>query len=625
MLFLIYLSSDNYTEKPLTMKKTTLHFLKNAILTWLLLSFCPLKAQCIQGAEFSKTTPKRDLRGVFLPSVFNLTWPTNRLASPAVQQAELITILDNLQSNGYNTVFLQVRPASDALYVSATEPWSYYLTGTEGLAPNPVWDPLAFAIAESHKRGLDLHAWINPYRAKNGTYTNAPNHLVNKNPSWVITAANNANLKILNPGLPEVRDYIVSIIQDIAVRYDVDGIHFDDYFYPSGSMAAAPNNQDSQAFIDHNPNGLTLANWRRENGNILIAMVYDAIQVININLNKNVVFGVSPSGIWKSGVPAGITGGSSYNDLFYDPIAWLDAGKVDYLAPQLYWKITGAQDYVKLSQWWNDEIKARNKQLYVSQAFYKMDDSNNWTSTELQNQTIQNRAATMNATFGQIAYSYASIKTNSKSINTNLSAAEYKYKSFAPPIPGKDEICPNKPANIQITGTTLTWETPAAAADGDLPVKYVIYAFNNAAEAVTNKDDGSKIIEITAGNQFTLNQDQVDTKFIVVTSLDKNNNEAGIYDPSLGNEDFDFTANKLFKVYPNPFNEVFTIELVKAEANISQITIYEASGRQVWNQDFTNNTDTQVKVSPLNLISGIYFVKVTFENGSSESFKIIKK
>lgn len=605
------------------MKKTTLIAFKTAITTCLLLSFSLLEAQCIQGPEFSKTTPKRDLRGVFLPSVFNLTWPTNKTASPAVQQAELLTILDNLQNNGYNTVFLQVRPASDALYVSAIEPWSNYLTGTEGLAPNPLWDPLTFAITESHKRGLDLHAWINPYRAKNGTYANASNHPISKNPSWVITAANNANLKILNPGLPEVRDYIVSIIQDIATRYDVDGIHFDDYFYPSGAMAAAPANQDSQAFTDHNPNGLTLANWRRENGNIMIAMVYDAIQVINTNLNKNIVFGVSPSGIWKSGVPTGITGGSSFNDLFYDPIAWLDAGKVDYLAPQLYWKITGAQDYVKLSQWWNDEIKARNKQLYVSQAFYKMDDTNNWASSELQNQTIHNRTASMNATFGQIAYSYASIKTNSKSINTNLSGAEYKYKSFAPPILGKDAICPNKPANITITGTSLTWETPAPASDGDLPVKYVIYAFNNAAEAVTNKDDGSKIIEITAGNQFTLTQDQVDTKFIVVTSLDKNNNEAGTYDPSLGNDDFELATNKSLNVYPNPFSDVFTIESTRS-LSVAQITIYDGSGKQVWHQN-SNNSDSQIKISPSNLMSGFYFVKVSFENGSSESFKIIKK
>ena len=607
------------------MKKTTLSVLKITFVGCLLFCTLSAKSQCPQGAEFSKTTPKRDLRGVFLASVFNLNWPTNKTATPAVQQAELIVILDNLKANGYNTVFLQVRPSGDALYASSIEPWSYYLTGTEGLAPNPVWDPLAFAITESHNRGLDLHAWINPYRSKNGTYTNAASHPSNTNPTWVLTAATNANLKILNPGLPAVRNYIVSIVEDIASRYDVDGIHFDDYFYPSAFMTAVPNNQDKQSFIDFNPTNLTLANWRRENGKLMVGLVYDAIQVINTNQNKNIVFGVSPSGIWKSGVPTGIIGGSHYNDLFYDPLAWLDAGKVDYLAPQLYWKITGQQDYVALSKWWNDQVKSRNKQLYLSQAYYKMDDTNNFPASEMQNQIKQNRVANMDATFGQIAYSYASIKANSKTINTTLLAAEYKYKSFAPPIAGKDAICPNPPSNITKTGTLLTWNTPAAAADGDLPVKYVIYAFSNAAEAVTNKDDGSKIIEITPDNQFTLTQDQADTKFIVVTSLDKNNNEAGTYDPSLGNDDFTLNSNQVLSVYPNPFDLEFTINLNKSIANSATVSIFEGTGKQVWQQTFDINSESKITVSPTNLVRGIYFVKVSFENGSSESFKIIKK
>ena len=368
-----------------------------------------------------------------------------------------------------------------------------------------------------------------------------------------------------------------------------------------------------------------MADWRRENGKLMIGMVYDAIQVINTNLNKNIVFGVSPSGIWKSGVPTGISGGSHFNDLFYDPIAWLDAGKVDYLAPQVYWKITGPQDYIKLTQWWNDQVKTRNKQLYLSQAYYKMDDSNNFASSEMQNQIIHNRSSTMDAAFGQIAYSYASIKNNSKSINTNLLLAEYKYKSFAPPIPSKDAICPNPPANIIKTGTTLTWSTPAAAADGDLPVKYVIYAFSNAAEAVTNKDDGSKIIEITASNQYILTQDQADNKFIIVTALDKNNNEAGTYDPSLGNDDFKVDSSLLLRVYPNPFDTEFTINLNESISNTALVSIYEGTGKQVWQQYYDVNINSKIVVNPTNLAGGIYFVKVTFENGSNESFKIIKK
>jgi uncharacterized lipoprotein YddW (UPF0748 family) len=606
------------------MNKITLRKVNIAFLIFVFCCTYSTNAQCIQGNEFNKSTPKRDLRAVFLTTVFNLDWPTSRTASPITQRTELITILDNLQANGYNTVFFQVRPSCDALYASTIEPWSFYLTGTEGLAPNPVWDPLEFAIAESHKRGLDLHAWINPYRSKNGTYSNAANHPSNVNPNWVMATTTNPNLKILNPGLPEVRNYIVSIIQDIATRYNVDGIHFDDYFYPTSFMAATPNHQDRQTFLDHNPSGLTLANWRRENGNLLVGQVYDAIQVINTNFNKNIIFGISPSGIWKSGTPNGITGGSHFNDQFYDPIAWLDAGKVDYLAPQLYWKIIGAQDYVALSQWWNDQVKLRKKQLYLSQAYYKMSDSNNWASSEIQSQIIQNRSATMDATFGQIGYRYVSIKDNSKSVNTNLKAAEYKYKCFAPSIAGKDAICPNPPVNVTITGNLLTWNTPAAANDGDLPVKYVIYAFDNTAEAVTNKEDGAKIIEITAGNQFTLTQDQVDNKFIVVTSLDKNNNEAGTYNP-LSVEDLELSTSESLTVYPIPFYDFFTIIFNKSITTNAEILIFEGTGKPVFQQNYYTISNSKITVAPINLASGIYYVTVNFENGNSESFKIIKK
>ena len=606
------------------MNKNTFIKIITALSIFLFCCILSANAQCVPGNEFNKNTPKRDLRAVFLTTVFNLDWPTNRTALPAVQRAELITILDNLQANGYNTVFFQVRPSSDALYASTIEPWSYYLTGTEGVAPNPVWDPLEYAITESHKRGLDLHAWINPYRSKNGTYPNAANHPSTVNPNWVLTAAANPNLKILDPGLPAVRNYIVSIIQDIATRYDVDGIHFDDYFYPTSFMAAVPNNQDKQTFLDHNPSGLTLANWRRENGNLLVAQVYDAIQFINNNFNKNIIFGISPSGIWKSGTPIGITGGSHFNDQFYDPIAWLDAGKVDYLAPQLYWKITGPQDYVALSKWWNDQVKLRNKQLYISQAYYKMTDSNNWVSSEIQNQIMHNRSATMDVTFGQIGYRYVSIRDNAKSLNTNLLAAEHRYKSFAPPIAAKDDICPNAPANITLTGNLLTWNTPAAASDGDLPVKYVIYAFENTAEAVTNKEDGAKIIEITTANQFTLSQDQVDNKFIVVSALDKNNNEAGMYNP-LSTEDLELSTSESLLVYPNPFYDFFTITFNKIIPTKAEIVIFEGTGRRVFQQDYYTISNAKITVAPINLNSGIYYVRINFENGSSESFKTIKK
>lgn len=483
---------------------------------------------CSNNGPELNANPKADLRGTYLTSVYNLDWPSNRAAAPAVQQAELITILDKLALSGINTVYFQVRPECDALYESAIEPWSYWLTGAQGTAPNPSWDPLTFAITECRKRGLDLHAWLNPYRAAVGTYPLAANHVSKLHPSWVFTASNNSNLKILNPGLPEVRNYIISIVQDIASRYDVDGIVFDDYFYPDQGMA---NNQDAETFTNNNPDGINDINdWRRDNVNRMIAGVYDALQIINTASNKNVVFGVAPFGIWKSGVPAGITGNSSYSALYCDPINWLQNGKVDFISPQLYWKIGGSQDYVKLSQWWNDQAATYGRHLYVSQGYDRLPSSSsqNWPASEIQNQIDQNRIATMTNTFGQTSYSARYIISNEKGITTALQNNQYKYKSFPPSMPWKDNICPLEPTNIRLEGNLLKWNAPTAAGDGDLAIKYVIYAFPSQEDIPNMKQDGTKVLDIVNTTELTLTGAHLteSNHYFLVTALDKNNNES---------------------------------------------------------------------------------------------------
>jgi len=606
---------------------------KKRVLFWMIAICFYLSAgnaQCLPETEFNKNTPKRELRGVFVASVFNLNWPTNKNATPDEQKAELLTILDNLKSNGYNSVFFQVRSECDALYNSTIEPWSQWLTGVQGVSPNPAWDPLSFAIEESHKRGLDLHAWLNPYRAQTSSVTNYPkaaNHVMNIKPEWIIDPVyspvdRELHLRILDPGNPAVTNYITSIIQDIATRYDIDGIHFDDYFYPSGGMIAAPNNQDATSFSLNNPSNLSLQDWRRNNVNVMIASVYDAIQTINASLNKNIIFGVSPFGIWKANTPTGISGMSSFYDLFCDPIAWLNSGKVDYLAPQLYWKITGSQDYNVLSKWWNDQVKAKNKQLYLSQAYYKMHDSNGWAVSEIQNQINLNRSSTMDATFGQIAYNYTNIQADSKNLNVALNTTQYHNPSFAPPIKGKDAICPNPPENVRFDNIRLKWDTPAVAADGDLPVKYVVYAFNNAAEAVTNKEDGSKIIAIVTGNEMEPNQNLITTKHFVVTALDKNNNEAGNFNTTLTNHEF-YIASPL-DVFPNPIGDCLKIEYKRSNLVIKEIIFYNTSGQEIETRKVENKNQS-VEFNTSMFSSGLYFLKVVFENGQSESHKLIKK
>ena len=597
--------------------------MKKTILQFFILFQLFAQAQCPFDPEYSKTTPKRDLRGVFLTTVFNLDWPSSRTATPAVQQAELITILNNLQTNGYNTVFLQVRSECDAIYASQLEPWSYYLTGTQGLAPNPVWDPLSFAITQAHLRGLDLHAWLNPYRVQSNvsSYMAASTSILNTQPTWILTPSNATNLRFLNPGLPAVQDYIRSIAVDIATRYDVDGIHFDDYFYPNAGMTT---NQDNATYTANNPTNIaTIEDWRRNNVNVMIGKVYDGIANVNATLNKNVIFGVSPFGIWKSGTPTGISGNPSFSALYCDPLAWLNAGKVDYLAPQTYWKITGAQDYVALTKWWNDQVKVKNKQLYISQAYYKMTDTNNWGGTEIQNQIIQNRVANMDATFGQIAYRYLQIKNNDKAVNTLLNANQYQFKAFAPPIADKDVICANAPTSIAINGLTLSWSVPSAAADGDIPRKYVVYAFDSPAQAISNKDDGSKIIDILQGNQITITQNQADTKFFVVSSLDKNNNENGNFAQTITLSNASFDSEKSFAIYPNPFLDNFEISSTDELIIIKEVKLFDLSGQQVWLK--TNINAFKATINPSEITTGFYLGKIIFENGTVSSFKIIKK
>ena len=553
-----YIAIQAQVNKKLTALKVASNNIEQASRITEAESLSHLKSHSVIGVEHNITSPKRDLRGVFLPSISNLSWPTNRKATPAVQQAELIEILNNLKANGYNTVFLQVRPESDALYASTIDPWSYWLTGTQGKAPSPLWDPLEFAVKEAHARGLDLHAWLNPYRVKQTPIMKlAPNNVANLHPNWTFQAKLNntdkaLSLKMLNPGLSDVRNYIVSVIKDIANRYDIDGIHFDDYFYPYSGMNAVP--QDAKTFKENNPTNIaTIEDWRRNNVNLMIGMVYDAIQDINTKKNKNIVFGVSPFGIWKADTPTGIKGTSSFSALYCDPIAWLQSNKVDYIAPQLYWKIAKAQDYISLSKWWNDQANRYNKQLYISQGYYNLNQTKPWDIIEIQNQIDHNRIANMHATFGQIAYSYNTIKSNLKGINSALNATQFKYKSFAPPVLGygKDAICPKKPDNIRFEPLKILWDTPEAAVDGDLPVKYVIYAFDNVAEAISNMNDGSKILDIVAGNELNLTPEQITNKVFVVTSLDKNNNEAG-----------DFTDTNKFGVVKKKVNELKTNSVI---------------------------------------------------------------
>ncbi len=553
--------------------------------------------------EVNDAFPKRDLRGAWVSTVSNIDWPSSRSLSSAAQQAELINILDTLNATGINTIFLQIRPEGDALYASSIEPWSYWLTGTQGVAPSPFYDPLQFAIDAAHARGMELHGWVNPYRAKQSTPVLAANHVATLHPEWTFVSG---TATLLNPGLPAVREYVTKVVSDIVTRYNLDGIHFDDYFYPYGGMTG----QDNQTYIDYNPTGIaTIEDWRRDNVNQLIAMVYDTINFTNAATNRNVIFGVSPFGIWKAGVPAGIAGTSSYSVNFCDPIAWMAAGKVDYIAPQLYWKITGGQDYDKLSQWWNDQGALYNRPVYPGLALYKMVDANNYPVTEIQNQIILNRQASRGQVKGQIFFSSKHITTNAKGIKTALQENEYKYKAVQPVLGHKDVVCPNPPQNVRQDADTLRWDAPDVAIDGDAARKYVVYKFENAAEAAAMQNNAAKVYMISYDTKVAVSSDDIN-KYFVVTSLDKNNNEStlavGVVLPITGLEfTVSLQGNKSslnWKTLSEINTARFDIERSTNGINFTAIATVNATGN--------STTDTRYQEQDELSATGIYYYRI---------------
>jgi uncharacterized lipoprotein YddW (UPF0748 family) len=425
-----------------------------------------LAATCVHAQTES---PKREMRGVWISTHLSLDWP-NRTQTPAQQRAALGAILDHNKATGMNAAFFQVRSQADAMYASNLEPWSYYLTNNQGSAPAPAWDPLQFAVDESHKRGLELHAWINPYRAVANTATEsntaqyASTHVSRTHPEWLLTVG---TVKILNPGLPQVRDHIAAVIMDIVQRYDIDGLHFDDYFYPTGTISDdAAYNADPRGF----PNtSAGRADWRRDNINLMIARVSESIHAAK----PWVKFGVSPSGIYRSstdpavGSPTSSGAFQHYSSAFADSRKWLQQGWVDYLAPQVYWYIGQAgSDYKLLVPWWNENAFGRH--IYVGLADYKMNTAGWLDPNQVANQIALNRAN--GNVLGQIHFRHAFLAANPLNYRTGLMQTTYKRPALLPAMPWKDTLQPLAPEAVSALdgangSVLLSWAPPAQGAD----------------------------------------------------------------------------------------------------------------------------------------------------------------
>ncbi|MBO7746376.1 family 10 glycosylhydrolase [Paenibacillus sp. MWE-103] len=307
------------------------------------------------------------LRGAWISTVYNLDWPSAASAGNAdKQKAEFVQLLDDLQGMGLNAVFVQLRAAGDAFYPSALAPWSKYLTGTQG--KGPTYDPLAFMIAETHKRGMEFHAWFNPFRAGLDAKTDglAPNHVMLQHPEWIVLSGGKP---YLNPGLPDARRHIIDAILDAVKGYDIDGVHLDDYFYPSSGQFP-----DAAAYAANNPLNLKLADWRRANINAFVSDLGQAVHAAK----PGVRFGISPFGVWRNnnvdptGSPtrAGVT---DYDNMYADVRTWIKNGWIDYVAPQLYWSFdTLSAPYGKLVDWWSNEVRGTDVDLYIGHSPYKL-------------------------------------------------------------------------------------------------------------------------------------------------------------------------------------------------------------------------------------------------------------
>jgi len=293
----------------------------------------------------------REFRGAWITCVAtNADWPSERGLPVAQQKAEMIALLDHAAQLHLNTIILQVRPACDAMYASSIEPWSEYLTGTQGRAPEPAYDPLAFAVEEAHKRGMELHAWFNPFRAWHiwDRSPVAPNHVTKTHPEWV---RHYGDQVWLDPGEPAVREYVLRVIMDVVKRYDIDGVTFDDYFYPYRPPGVTTDFPDTSTWRGY-ANGMARDDWRRANINHFVQSVYTGIKTEK----PWVKFGVSPFGIWRPANPPSVKGLDAYATLYADSRLWLSNGWVDYLAPQLYWRVDAPeQNFSALLTWWTQQ------------------------------------------------------------------------------------------------------------------------------------------------------------------------------------------------------------------------------------------------------------------------------
>jgi uncharacterized lipoprotein YddW (UPF0748 family) len=456
----------------------------------------------------------REARGVWVATVGNMDWPSKRGLPADSQKAELIRILDRVQALRMNLVILQVRVAGDALYASSLEPWSEYLSGEMGKAPEPFYDPLAFAVAVAHARGLELHAWFNPFRARHTSARGeaAATHLIKARPDLVRTYGTH---KWFDPGEPEVQDHSLRVILDVVKRYDIDGVHIDDYFYPyreyekGGKLIDFPDEKSWNRYVDRG-GMLSRADWRRSNVDHFVQRLNHAVHTEKPWLK----FGVSPFGIWRPGYPASVVGLDSFVEIYADSRKWLNNGWLDYFVPQLYWMTDAPQQrYTDLLEWWVAENNHKRHIWAGNAAFRVRADRQNWPAGEITRQialTRENEGAT-----GNIQFNMKALLRNQGGVADAMLADAYTYDALMPRSPWLDDVPPPAP-EIRLLGSNLD----IIAANGEKPAVFTVrMKLGNGwlAETIPASQARYSIARSPAGALPEL---------VAVTAVDRNGNES---------------------------------------------------------------------------------------------------
>jgi uncharacterized lipoprotein YddW (UPF0748 family) len=491
--------------------------------SWLLLA---LFAYQVASAQ-----PKYEFRGVWIATVDNIDWPTSGVWEPEKQKAEFIRILDMHQRNGMNAMIVQVRPAADAFYPSSYEPWSQWLTGEQGKPPSPYYDPLKFMIEETHKRGMEFHAWLNPYRANFNikTASIASNHITRIHPEWFLTYGDK---KYFDPANKEGQKFVVNVVRDIVKRYDVDAIHMDDYFYPY----RIPGKEfPDEASYTSSGTTLNKDDWRRSNTDSIIK----ALSIIIKQEKKLCRFGISPFSVWRNNDKDPVRGSDSkagqtnYDDLYADILLWLQKGWIDYVTPQLYLEIGHDKiDYAKLLDWWSRNSFGRH--IYIGHGIYRAGGKEaGWNNPNQIPDQIKLLRRYPNVQ-GSIYFSSKTFSKNPFGWNDSLQDTYYKYPALLPPMRWIDNEKPWPPiVERTISNDSIIELTVRPDPRNRVEIKYyVVYQFAADSHSETfgnipkyisrlvTTPDGFKLTEPLSSQHFSYRY--------LITAVGRNNNESDL-------------------------------------------------------------------------------------------------